>query len=281
MEHTLMDGLNSIYMLGCIRDIISNRDLFSDYRKGRSLTTAKIDWNISDDIKNEIINEKDLYMDKASKFRIKKISFDDYGKDKIARSGYSADAIFRFALQYAQKKVFKRIRTEYESCDIRHYYEGRVTGIRPVSKDSVSLIDSIIDNDDSEIIVEKLKAANNTHKSKIKNCKQANSVTRPLNVLKSTYEKYGKELGLNEIPEFFRDSSFKKINSDFLSTTTVGEWDSMLFSPVIKNGLGLVYAIREESIDFFASYEVEVEEEFIDFFDEVIEFMRMIEKYFI
>ncbi|SHJ78210.1 Choline/Carnitine o-acyltransferase [Dethiosulfatibacter aminovorans DSM 17477] len=281
MEHTLMDGLNSIYLLGLIREFISNKDSFTNENNGTVLNHSLIEWNISDSIKNEILAEKNEYLDTVSRLGTKKIVFDGYGKEKIAGSGYSADAIFRFALQYAQKKVYNEIRTEYESCDIRHFYEGRVMGIRPVSEESISLVDSVINNDCKDTITEKLESANNSHKNKIKKCKQANSVTRPLNVLKSIYEKYGEELGIKEMPELFSDISFEKINSDFLSTTTVGDWDSMFFSPVIENGIGLVYAIKDNSIEFFVTFRVVDEENINSFCDEVKEFLDIIEEYLI
>ena len=162
--------------------------------------------------------------------------------------GFSQDALIQFALQYAQLHTYGSIRNTYEAVDVSHFQSGRTECIRPVSSESVALINALASNHANS---SQLQAALAEHKNRVKACKTGHGVNRHLLGLKLMADR------AEQSPELFADPAYAIITTDFLTTSTLGDGAAIrnfAFAPTSANGLGVNYTILPQSWLLTLSY---------------------------
>ncbi len=155
--------------------------------------------------------------------------------------GFSQDGLIQFALQYAQQQTYGRIRNTYEAVDVSHFQYGRTECIRPVSTESVRLVQALADNQADAVL---LLAALAEHKNRVKACKSGHGVNRHLLGLKLMANRNG------NLPALFADRGYTALTTDFLSTSTLGDGAAIrqfAFAPTSMGGLGINYTILPQS----------------------------------
>lgn len=150
----------------------------------------------------------------------------------------SADAVQQFAILFAQLRTYGTVRSTYESVDMREFQAGRTEAMRPVTPEAVALARAMVDG---EATPELLDAAFDAHKRRIIQCKKGEAVDRHLLGLRVT----AGDLGLSTA--LFEDEAYRRLTTDFLSTTSLGTDDRIVryvFAPTSEGGIGVDYSRR-------------------------------------
>jgi len=245
-EHTGADGTTWFSIMDSIYDyIISNTHVFTS-KDVDEVPFNHLDWNISKDIERLLNNAIEAHRKIAESIYTQTKGFNTFGKEHIKSLGVSPDAFFHIALQLAQYRTFNSLKSTYEPVAMREYREGRTECTRPVTeavKTLVTQFDSCIDND---ILKKLILDAVNAHISRIKTCQSGNGIERHLYGLSKMQQMYFKDETLN----LFDDASYKKLKSDFISTSGLGSENIRCFGfgPVIEDGFGLGYGIKKHNI---------------------------------
>ena len=127
------------------------------------------------------------------------------------------DALMQIALQYAQYKVHKTIRSSRENIDMRHYTNGRKCYMQTVTATSKTAATAIYSLDDSSSILPLIEAYNEEHLMRKAHCLHGEDV-------------YGHLLGLEsiareqkqDIPAFFTDPGYLTLTQNYISTISLG-----------------------------------------------------------
>ncbi len=247
MEHTAVDGLTNILLIKEVLQIIENSEF--DFSSEELSTYQFLDFELTEEISNKLEKINRNYMNDSKKFEhthyIREgINFSTFKGLKI-----SADAISQFAFQYAQSKCFGSIHSTYEAVDVKNFYEGRTECVRPVSNESKAFVLSL-GKDPLETSLELLKVANQEHKNRIIMCKNANGVNRHMLGLSIMANE------LNRSCPIFESDSYKKLTTDKLSTSTIGDLpflNRFSFAPVVENGFGVGYSVGKNSLELHLS----------------------------
>ncbi|MFC0035243.1 choline/carnitine O-acyltransferase [Cardiobacterium valvarum] len=127
------------------------------------------------------------------------------------------DALMQIALQYAQYKVHKTVRSSRENIDMRHYTNGRKCYMQTVTATSKAAATAIYSLADSSSILPLIEAYNEEHLMRKAHCLHGEDV-------------YGHLLGLEsiareqkqDIPAFFTDPGYLTLTQNYISTISLG-----------------------------------------------------------
>lgn len=236
VEHTWPDG-------GAIVGIVAHaQTLLADTNGGQQhIEIVPRQWQLSDDLSEQWPLWFEQYFQTASEMRV---SIHTYTLPRAVPRSVSQDALMQFALQYAQLAVFGRIRNTYEAVDVSHFQRGRTECVRPVSTESVALVESLFHD---QANTEMLSTALAEHKARVKACKTGHGINRHLLGLANTAKRQGKTAAL------FSDPAYSAITTDFFSTSTLGT-DTVIrrfaFAPTSDDGFGINYALTQHGWEF-------------------------------
>lgn len=182
----------------------------------------------------------------------------------------SHDAYQQFVMLYAQLRAFGRIRSTYEAVDMREYVAGRTETLRPNTVPAVDLVRSLLHG---RADLDQLRAALDAHRTWVKRCKAGAGIDRHLFGLRV----HAKRLGLD--PAIFFDEGYRRLTSDFLSTTSLGGPEEFLrftFAPTVPGGIGIGYSPHENEYDFTLTYDEEARPDIDLFVDALQEGARLL-----
>lgn len=228
----------------------------------------ELEWNLSDDVKIKLKNQLNQHHEFSHNIYVDNLKFDKFGKSLIKSLKMSPDAFFHIALQLAQYKTFGTFRSTYESISIRHFKNGRTECARAVNEDVSRLAKEFFSNNSSkdrlkELFIKALCA----HSNRIRKCQEGIGIERHMFALYKMYEKYGKELGIQNTPKLFNSSGYKLLKHDFISTSGTSFESICLFGfgPVVEDGYGIGYVINNEKINVTLSTKISNKDKGIEF----------------
>lgn len=147
----------------------------------------------------------------------------------------SRDALLQFAFLYAQIRATGRVGSTYESVDMRAYAGGRTETLRPVTGEAVALVRGLLDGGAGAT---ELRAALDAHRERVIRCKTGQAIDRHLYGLRLAAERLDLE------PAIFADEGYRRLTTDVLSTTSLGNTTTIVrvaFAPTSEGGYGLYY----------------------------------------
>jgi carnitine O-acetyltransferase len=180
------------------------------------------------------------------------IEFCHFGKERIKAFNVSPDALVQLALQLSQFRLFGEFKSTYEVTVTRRFLHGRTETLRSVSNEAVDFVKKMTTNDAT--VASKaaaLKTAAETHVARMKACMAGMGVERHMFGLQSIYDRFGAELGINQLPAIFNDPGWLKLRHDTLSTTSNPDPTGVMlsgFGPVVDEGFGICYTIIKDRI---------------------------------
>lgn len=251
LEHTGADAGPWINVINIVSDELKNIDDYIDNTCKDSIETKKLDWNFSEELKTKLKEVREEHLDKINDLHFEILNL-DFGNAKIKSLGYSPDAFLHLALQLAQYRTYKNLKSTYEAVATRGYLNGRTECTRPISNEVLNFVKVF---DDKEVSNDELKELMNLackkHSSRIKECLGSNGVERYFFALKNMYSQFSKELNLKEEPAFFNDEGYQKLTYSFLSTSRIESknFDLGGFGPVVLDGYGFWYNLLEDQIN--------------------------------
>lgn len=220
----------------------------------------ELKWNLCDDTKSKLKVQLNKHQGFANNLYVDNLKFHSFGKSMIKSLKISPDAFFHIALQVAQYKTFGKLRSTYESVAMMQFNHGRTESARAVNEDVSKFVRAIESNDCSkDQLKELLVSAQNAHINRIKKCQKGFGIERHLFGLYKMYEKYGKELGIQNTPSLFTSPGYNILKHDFISTSCTGFESVNLFGfgPVVNDGYGIGYVVKNETINVTLSSNIQ------------------------
>src|SRR5699024_1552989 len=147
----------------------------------------------------------------------------------------------------AQQLTFGRIRSQYESCDMRHYRAGRTETIRPVTTEAIAFVTGLVADQATE---SEFTAAVSAHTDWIKAAKLSQVFDRHLFMM----QYIGQELGGADAEIF---TKYGAAQEDFLSTSSLGTPEAIirfLFAPTAKHGFGVNYTTVDAGTEYVVTW---------------------------
>ncbi|MCP4298584.1 MAG: choline/carnitine O-acyltransferase [Proteobacteria bacterium] len=221
------------------------------------ITTDNIAQPINFDLDSKVQNEiKQSYLDYrefVENLRITVLENHQFGVDKIKSLRISPDGFLQAALHATQYQVFGECRSTYESVMMKHFLHGRTDCMRSVTPEAVSFAKKM----GSPVSTLKEKAAAlresaKAHVDRINILKSGQGMERHLFGLFHIYQRFGKELGIHQLPSIYNSKAWQKMRTDILSTSIIGKTPALAlgYGPTSKNGFGIGYLTGPELITF-------------------------------
>jgi carnitine O-acetyltransferase len=224
----------------------------NDYgRPGLDVFPKKIAFSIPDNVKGQIYFAETALGDQILASDTVVLEFKDFGKLMIVSNNLSPDAFVQMSMMLAYYKLYGKIVCAYEPVLTKSFYHGRTEAMRPATSEAKALCEIMFspnaaDGQKSSA----LRRAIQAHSQFVKECARGMGVDRHLFALKCIAERHDLP-----IPSFFQSEPWKMLNHTILSTSNCGNPSLRLFGfgPVVPDGLGIGYIIKDNSIHYSIS----------------------------
>ncbi|RCH98977.1 hypothetical protein CU098_002287, partial [Rhizopus stolonifer] len=212
----------------------------------------KIEWNMTEDLELGIRFAETRLSDLILQNEVKVLEFHDYGKNFITDMKMSPDAFVQMAIQAAYYGLYGKCESTYEPAMTKTFLHGRTEAIRSVTSESRTFVETFYSNKSSHDKLESLRAALKAHTNITRECSKGQGQDRHLYALECVWDRLFKN---EKKPQLFTDGGWKTLNSSIISTSNCGNPALRLFGfgPVVSNGFGIGYIIKEDRISFVAS----------------------------
>ncbi|PLW47759.1 hypothetical protein PCASD_04374 [Puccinia coronata f. sp. avenae] len=271
-EHSAVDGHT---VLRFVADVYTELIL----RFARSINTQqshKLEWQLTNTLKAAIRFAETRLSDLICQNEVLALEFEEYGKNFIISQNLSPDAFVQLSFQVCYFSLYGRIESTYEPAMTKAFSHGRTEGIRSVSNASIKYIKNFCSDVDNQAKIASLREACEYHQKLSKQCSQGLGQDRILYAMyslakqelnegssgSSSDDSSNDEANLHhankkakKLPKIFRDSGYGLLNHSTLSTSNCGNPALRLFGfgPVVSDGYGIGYIIREEGLSFVIS----------------------------
>mmetsp|Transcript_38663 Transcript_38663/g.93477 ORF Transcript_38663/g.93477 Transcript_38663/m.93477 type:complete len:811 (-) Transcript_38663:205-2637(-) len=214
------------------------------------VSPKKIGFDLSDATTREIFYAETALGDEILACDIKVLEFKDFGKEFIVSNNMSPDAFVQLSMMLAYYRLYGQLVCTYEPVLTKSFYHGRTEAMRSATMEVKSCCEIFCDKSTS--CNEKAKAmrlASQVHSKLVKECARGKGVDRHLFALKCVAERRGESI------PFFESTAWKALNYTILSTSNCGNPSLRLFGfgPVVPDGFGVGYIIKDRSIYYSIS----------------------------
>ncbi len=208
-------------------------------------------WELDASLHEQLQQQQERNRQTQADYSLHVEPFMDFGSDRIKQLGFSPDAFFHMALQVAQHRTFGYMRSTYEAVAMRTYREGRTECLRPSRSANLELATAMSEGVSPQSrLLELMQQAAAAHSDEMRQAQQGLGAERHLYGLKQIQRRFGKELGITELPALFHDPGYRTLRHDFLSTSNMSSplVHSCAFGPVVKDGYGIFYLLLADRI---------------------------------
>ncbi|KAG0142983.1 hypothetical protein CROQUDRAFT_49466 [Cronartium quercuum f. sp. fusiforme G11] len=269
-EHSAVDGHTVLRFVGDVytelilrfaRSINSaSRTLFkacSSKEEKVDYTPKKLEWVISSELKTAIRFAETRLSDLICQNEVAALEFEGYGKNFITTHNFSPDAFVQMAFQVCYFSLYGRFESTYEPAMTKAFFHGRTEGIRTVSPQSVRFAQTFCSDANPSAKIEALRTACASHAALTKRCAKGLGQDRIL------YAMWSLAKGDAEL---FRDPGYGMLNHSVLSTSNCGNPALRMFGfgPVVDDGYGLGYIIKDDGLSVVGSSKHRQTRRFLD-----------------
>ena len=258
---TVINFAQSITKLVAAHDMIPNvisakvvraaTSLDGEGRATLDVFPKKIHFDIPDILNRTIYYAETALGDEIVASETFVLEFKDYGKSLITSNQLSPDSYVQMSMMLAYYKLYGRIVCAYEPVLTKNFFHGRTEAMRPATMEAKRLCEIFTDTAASaQEKILALRTATKVHSQLVKECSHGLGVDRHLFALKCIAEKKGLP-----IPPFYHSKPWKLLNHTILSTSNCGNPSiaGFGFGPVVPDGLGIGYIIKENQIHYSIS----------------------------
>jgi len=193
------------------------------------------------------------------------LEFQQYGKQLIVRNKLSPDAFVQLSILLAYYRLYGTIVCVYESVLTKNFLHGRTEAMRTATPQAASFCRTFCDSfATKEEKLSQLRIAIAEHSRLVKEASSGKGVDRHLFALKCIAKKHSLPL-----PPFFQCDAYQKLNHCILSTSNCGNPSLRLFGfgPVVQDGFGIGYIIRDFGLQFSISSKHRQTKRFVNMFN--------------
>ena len=258
MEHTAIDG-------GTLKAVVAAAQQVPDEPSGAtdeidsgagSVAIEPLTWRLTAQQRDRLALEAARYARAAADHRLELVRVDAPRTDHLSFR-VSDDAVQQWLFLYAQLATYGRIRSTYESVDMRHMQAGRTECLRAITPEAVALVSALLPGSassgsagetDKAALVDAALAA---HKRWVQDCKTGQGIDRHLLGLRLAAGRLGRQ------PALFDDPTLTTLGTDFLSTTSLGDQSQIswvAFAPTSPGGIGIYYSLVPGGYEFLVSH---------------------------
>lgn len=250
MEHSAIDGTTVAPVITHISKGFKQA-LPQVSHMSQKLFVEKMTWELSEEFLDKFTQFEQDHFIRKNNFSLNPHVFTDFGAEQIKHLKISPDAFFHKALQLAQYRTYGKLTSVYEPVSVRNFYEGRTESARATSMEKRNLVKAIEKGSyNKEKLYSLMQIASDAHSKRVGDCQQGLGIERHLYGLEQMYHLFGSELGIESLPEQFKDAGYLALRRDFISTSGMAYKNAeyRMFAPVVDNGHGIAYFLLENSI---------------------------------
>ena len=257
LEHSGCDGSMWLYVLNRADSILCEDGFASSFEKAsfEKASSAEgaahvraLQWNIGKDLAASLNNVRETFANTMKSMTIKQRSITSVSKNIIKPKNCSPDAFVQMLYQAAYYKEKRFLPSVYEAVSTRAFYQGRTECARPVTEASKAFITSLYEGGESaQALLEKFRLAEQAHVQGLGHAQKAQGAERHISGLQYMHAMYSGDI---HKPDIFDDEGFRTLKNDVLSTSSVTApyIEFFGFAPVVQEGLGLGYGLRDDSL---------------------------------
>ncbi|MFV0429475.1 MAG: choline/carnitine O-acyltransferase [Arachnia sp.] len=238
-EHSLADGAT-------LKEFVSRAQRIGpDDRPSDPAPIQPLAWHLNDETAGFLTESMASYRSQAADYRVEIIRVPFAAPEGFK---FSHDAGMQWVVLAAQLATWGRARSTYEAVDMREYLHGRTECLRSLTPEALSLARGLLT---AEATADQVFAARAAHSRWVKACKSGNAFDRHLFGLRLA----ARRLGLS--PEVFADEGYRRLTTELLSTTSLGDRAQLIrltFAPTSPGGIGVNYTADPGSYEFCLSW---------------------------
>eukprot|EP00298_Acanthocystis_sp_HF-20_P013906 c20556_g2_i1.p1 GENE.c20556_g2_i1~~c20556_g2_i1.p1 ORF type:complete len:719 (+),score=321.10 c20556_g2_i1:24-2159(+) len=217
-------------------------------KNGRETYPFKLEWKLDLEEIDAIRVAEVRISDKICQCDTEVLDFTDYGKSFIVSNKLSPDAVVQLAIQFGYWKLYGRFASQYEPAQTKTFRHGRTEAIRALTPELIEFC--LAFDDDSKTNAQKLEAlakATKRHSDLTREASIGQGPERHLFALRNI-------AAMKDMPdpEIFSSYGWRELNNTILSTSNCGNPSLAYFGfgPVVQDGFGIGYIIKDDSISF-------------------------------
>ncbi|WP_261625091.1 choline/carnitine O-acyltransferase [Nesterenkonia marinintestina] len=249
-EHSVVDGGTLIEAVRRMQEITP-----ADHGPLQTAPTPpqELTWRLTDDQRRAIDEGLEDYMASAAELRVDVLDLPRV-RDEYLPFRMSTDGLQQLIMTIAQLITYGRVRSVYESVDMRQFRAGRTECLRPVTPEAVAFARALIADphpEDTAALSAALVAALDAHRDWVKACKKGHGFDRHLAGLEMIARRHGTWHPLFDSP------AVADVRTDLLSTTSLGTADQIVrytFAPTVPQGFGIAYTQHPDRFEFTVSH---------------------------
>lgn len=212
----------------------------------------KLEFNLTPSLEAAIDKAQQTYETNTSALHVDVLESKAFGKKLCKNHKVSPDAIMQLGFQAAYYLQNGQTVATYESCSTSAFKHGRTETIRPATLETTAFSKAIAQSQPpshgelKKMIVECSKA----HGNLTKEAAMGQGFDRHLFGLRKLAEASNANM-----PSLYTDPAYAKINHIIISTSTLPSEAIRYggFAPVVKDGLGVGYQIRDDLLGLVVS----------------------------
>ncbi|RUS14143.1 acyltransferase ChoActase/COT/CPT [Endogone sp. FLAS-F59071] len=219
------------------------------------ITPRKLEWVMTPEIRTGIRFAETRLSDLILQSDVKVLEFDKYGKNFITNMKLSPDAFVQMAFQAAYYGLYGKVECTYEPAMTKSFLHGRTEAIRSATLESTEFVKTFCSDASPSDKLNALRKATNHHSVLTRACSQGLGQDRHLYALECVWKRIHGGDHEKRLPRIFEDNGWSTLNNTIISTSNCGNPALRLFGfgPVVANGFGVGYIIKDDGIAFCAS----------------------------
>jgi len=207
-------------------------------------TVVPLEFEMDEAVKNVIQKALDYHSDRTSKLKMSAAGKEGFGRNHLKSNKLGPDSVIQLAFQMAYYRQNGRFVPTYESCSTSAFKHGRTETLRPCTTATVACCEAFETSHPAgvEEMLSLLKEASTMHNSLTKEAVMGQGFDRHLFALRSLAESCEQDV------DFFNHDAYRYINNIILSTSTVFSDNIQMggFAPVVPNGFGISYLVKDD-----------------------------------
>ena len=230
------------------RAVLVHRDNVGRYLDVRP---KKLMFDISESIVNQIRFAEASLGDEIHSTDTYVLEYKHFGKRLIVSNHMSPDALVQMSILLAYYSMYGRVENMYEPALTKHYFHGRTEAIRGTTVQAKAFCEVFCHPKSTiEQKLNALRIATTEHSRLTKEAAAGQGVDRLLFALKCIAIRTNDDG--TQLPPFFSSDAWKTLNHTVLSTSNCGNPALRLFGfgPVVPNGFGIGYIIKDDGISY-------------------------------
>lgn len=195
-----------------------------------------------------------LLSDLVQQHDTRTLEFDAFGKLAVTRLKASPDAFVQLALMAALYCLYGQVPCVYEPVQTKAFLHGRTEAARTMSDPAAKFVRVWASDVGDDVKASALRDALESIVELVKAASVGHGVDRHLYALRQLWQRSAAGTDAR-VPAIFEDEGWRALNHTVLSTSNCGNPALRLFGfgPVVPDGFGVGYIIKEQALSFCAS----------------------------